>query len=140
MRIKFDIKFRREIDSGKYKVMTADNKPVKVERWDLKGDHPVLATMMTKVYDYTGEESWEEERAFCYSEDGHCSSLVPADAKFQLYIETGDNLTEAERMLYNMINDHVYNHDSVNEKEVHSWMEENFMPVLREEMKKTKEG
>ncbi len=43
-------------------------------------------------------------------------------------------MTEAKRMVFHMINDHVYNHDSITEEEVHEWMEENFMPVLRKEL------
>lgn len=134
MKIKFDMKYRREIESGKYKVVTADDKPVTIERWDMKGSSPVLASMMVSVCDYEGENSWEEERAFNYGKEGTCSSMCPSDAKYQLFIETGDVLTEAERMVFHMINDHVYNHDSITEEEVHEWMTENFMPVLRKEL------
>lgn len=133
MEIKFDMKYRREIENGKYKVVTADNKPVTIERWDMKGNSPILASMMVRVCDYEGENSWEEERAFCYGTDGTCQSMVPSDAKYRLFIETDDDLTEAERMLFNRINDHVYNRDSISEEEVHEWMEENFMPVVRKE-------
>lgn len=134
MKIKFDMKYRREIESGNYKVVTADDKPVTIERWDMKGNSPVLASMMVSVCDYEGENSWEEERAFCYGQDGTCSSMCPSDAKYQLFIETGDALTEAERMVFHMINDHVYNHDSITEEEVVAWMTENFMPALQKEL------
>lgn len=127
------MKYRREIENGKYKVVTADNKPVTIERWDMKGNSPILASMMVRVCDYEGENSWEEERAFCYGTDGTCQSMVQSDAKYRLFIETDDDLTEAERMLFNKINDHVYNRDSISEEEVHEWMEENFMPVVRKE-------
>ena len=133
MKIKFDMKYRREIESGKYKVVTADDKPVTIERWNMKGNSPVLASMMVNVCDYEGENSWEEERAFNYSKEGTCSSMSPSDAKYQLFIETGDDLTEAERMIYNLVNDHVYNRDSIGEDEVREWMKENFLPVLRKE-------
>ena len=134
MKIKFDMKYRREIKSGKYKVVTADDKPVKIERWNMKGNRPILASMMVSVCDYEGENSWEEERAFSYSKEGTCSSMCPSESKYQLFIKTGDDLTEAERMVFHMINDHVYNHDSITEEEVHEWMTENFMPVLRKEL------
>lgn len=136
MKIKFDMKYRREIESGKYKVVTADYKPVTIERWDMKGNSPVLASMMVSVCDYEGENSWEEERAFCYGKEGTCSSMCPSDAKYQLFIETDEVLTEAERMVFHMINDHVY----ITEKEVHEWMTENFMPVLRKELEIKLEG
>lgn len=134
MKIKFDMNYRRAIESGKYKVVTADNEPVTIERWDMKGNSPILASMMVRVCDYEGEESLEEERAFSYGKDGTCSSMCPSDGKYQLFIETGDDLTEAERMLYNLVNDHVYNHDSIDEEEVRAWMKANFMPVLQKEL------
>lgn len=140
MKIKFDMKYRREIESGKYKVVTADDKPVTIERWDMKGNSPVLASMMVSVCGYACESLWEEERAFSYGKEGTCSSMCPSDAKYQLFIETGDVLTEAERMVFHMINDHVYNHDSITEEEVHAWMTENFMPVLRKELNIKLEG
>lgn len=52
-----------------------------------------------------------------------------------MFIETGDNLSEAERILYNKINDHVRNRETVDEEEVHEWMEENFIPILSNELK-----
>jgi len=134
MKIKFDMKYRREIESGKYKVVTDSGKPVTIERWDMKGNSSILASMMVRVCDYEGENSWEEERAFCYGTDGTCPSMVPSDAKYRLFIETDDDLTEAERMLYNKINDHVYNHDSIDEEEVREWLAENFMPVVQKEL------
>ena len=134
MKLKFDIKYRRQIESGKYKVVTADDKPVTIERWDMKGNSPVLASMMVSVCDYEGENSWEEERAFSYGKEGTCSSMCPSDAKYRLFVETGDDLTEAERMIYDMINDHVYNRDSISEEEVREWMKENFLPVVRKEL------
>jgi len=134
MKLKFDIKYRRQIESGKYKVVTADDKPVTIERWDMKGNSPVLASMMVSVCDYEGENSWEEERAFSYGKEGTCSNMCPSDAKYRLFVETGDDLTEAERMIYDMINDHVYNRDSISEEEVREWMKENFLPVVRKEL------
>lgn len=114
--------------------MTADNKPVTIDRWDMKGSSPILASMMVSVCDYEGENSWEEERAFCYGENGTCSSMCPSDNKHSLFIETSDDLTEAERILYNIINDHVYNHDSISEEEVCEWMKNCFIPILRKEL------
>ena len=133
MKIKFDIIYRQEIESGKYKVVTANNKPVKIERWDMKGNSPILASMMVSVCDYEGNNSWEEERAYCYGLNGTCSSMTPSDHKYQLFIDTGDDLTEAERMLYNKINDHVSNGDPINEEGVREWLENNFMPVLKKQ-------
>lgn len=126
MKIKFDIKYRSQIERGKYKVVTANDKPVKIERWDMKGNSPILASMMVSVYDYECKSLREEKIAFSYSKDGTCSSMAPSESMYHLFIETGEDLTEAERMLYNIINDHVYNHDSIDEEDVREWMKENF--------------
>lgn len=133
MKIKFDIKYRPQIECGKYKVINYEGKSVIIERWDLKGNYPILVILPTEVSDFEGEETWVEDRPFVYAIDGHCPGKVPSDTYYQLYIETGDNLTESERMLYDMINDHVYNRDRVNEDEVREWMKENFLPSLIED-------
>ena len=130
MKIKFDIKYRDKIEAGKYKVVTYNGTPVRIERWDLKGNYPILVILSTEKSDFEGEETWFEDRPFVYATDGHCPDKIPSDKYYQLYIETGDKLTESERMLYNKINDHVYNRESVNEDEVHEWMKENFLPQL----------
>ena len=135
MKIKFDMKYRREIESGKYKVVTDSGKPVTIERWDMKGNYPILASMMTHVCDYEGENSWEEERAFCFTSEGICLHSLPSKDGYRLFIETIETPTEAERMLFNKINDHVYNHDPIDEEEVHEWMEKNFLPIVRKELK-----
>lgn len=133
MKIKFDIKYRQIIENGKYKVVLYDDTPVTIEKWDLKGNYPVLAVLPTSISDFEGENSWVEERPFIYTKDGCCADKCPSDKHYQLYIETGDNLTESERMLYNLVNDHVYNRDSIDEDEVREWMKENFLPALIED-------
>ena len=130
MKIKFNIKYLPEIKSGKYKVINHEGTPVAIEKWDLKGNYPILAILPTIQTDYECEERWAEERPFVYSIEGVCPNKVPSDKYYQLYIDTGDNLTESERMLYNMINDHVYNRESMDEDEVRAWMKENFLPAL----------
>jgi hypothetical protein len=62
--------------------------------------------------------------------EGICPDKAPSDKYYQLYIDTGDELTEAERILYNLVNDHVYNRESMDEDEVRAWMKENFLPTL----------
>jgi len=133
MKIKFDIKYRQIIENGNYKVVLYDDTPVTIEKWDLKGNYPVLAVLPTSISDFEGENSWVEERLFIYTKDGRCADKCPSDKHYQLYIETGDNLTASERMLYNLVNDHVYNRDSIDEDEVREWMKENFLPALIED-------
>lgn len=130
MKIKFDIKYRPQIECGKYKVINHEGTPVIIEKWDLKGKYPILVILPTIQTDYECEEKWVEDRPFVYSIEGICSNKVPSDKFYQLYIDTGDELTEVECMLYDMINDHVYSGDSVGEDEVREWLKENFLPAL----------
>ena len=42
MKIPFDIKFRPQIESGKYKVQTSDGKDVRIICWDAKNSYPIV--------------------------------------------------------------------------------------------------
>lgn len=132
MKIKFDIRYRQQIESGKYKVITDNGTPAQIERFDLEGNYPVLAVIKTRVCNYEGDDVWIEDRPYIFTTDG----INPRNGQHRrLFIETGDNLSEAERVLYNKINDHVRNRETVDEEEVHEWMEENFIPILSNELK-----
>lgn len=128
MKIKFDIKYRPQIECGKYKVVNQEGTPVTIERWDLKGNYPILAILPTLISN--GDSSWFEDRPYIYTIDGHWPNKLASDKYYQLYIDTGDDLTEAERILYNLVNDHVNNRDSIDEDEVREWMKENFLSAL----------
>lgn len=41
-KIPFDIKYRTEIESGKYKVETKSGRPVKIIYWERQGDMPII--------------------------------------------------------------------------------------------------
>lgn len=133
MKIKFDIKYRQIIENGKYKVVFYDDTPVTIEKWDLKGNYPVLVVLPTCISDFEGEDSWVEERPFIYTKDGRCADKCPSDKHYQLYIETGDKLTASERILYNLVNDHVYNRDNINEEEIREFMKIHLIPALIED-------
>lgn len=133
MKIKFDIKYRGKIESGKYQVVLDDNTPVTIVKWDTKSPYPILAVIPTEIADFNGESSCIEERPYIYGENGICPLKPLSDVYRQLYIETGDDLLPHERMLCDLVNDHVYNHESITEEEVRYWIDENFFPVLTED-------
>ena len=96
MKTAFNIKFRPEIEAGKFKVVTADGRPVTIQRWDMKGNYPILACTMVKQCNWEGDESWDEERPFAYDKDGHAAGTAPAD-KLELFLISEDpELTEFE--------------------------------------------
>ncbi len=45
-RIKFDINKRSEIISGKYRVVTRDNNPVRIIAWDRKGVFNIIGLIL----------------------------------------------------------------------------------------------
>lgn len=96
MKTAFNINFRPEIEAGKFKVVTADGRPVTIQRWDMKGNYPILACTMVKQCNWEGDESWDEERPFAYDKDGHAAGTAPAD-KLELFLISEDpELTEFE--------------------------------------------
>ena len=96
MKTAFNIKFRPEIEAGKFKVVTADGRPVTIQRWDMKGNYPILACTMVKQCNWEGDESWDEERPFAYDKDGHAAGTAPADKLELFLISEEPELTEFE--------------------------------------------
>lgn len=58
MKIKFDIRYRQQIESGKCNVITDNGTPAEIERFDLEGNYPVLAVIKTQISDYEGKNVW----------------------------------------------------------------------------------
>ena len=50
-RIKFDINKKPEIISGKYRVVTRDNNPVRIIAWDRKGVFNIIGLILLKYDD-----------------------------------------------------------------------------------------
>ena len=104
-KIPFNIMYRPQIESGKFKVVTADGRPVTIQRWDMKGNYPILACTMVKQCNWEGDESWDEERPFAYDKDGHAAGTAPAD-KLELFLISEDpELTEFEENFLMIIKD-----------------------------------
>ena len=130
MKKKFDIKYRPQIESGQYRVVTHDGTPVIVEKWDLKGSQPILVILPTAISDFEGEESWVEDRPFVYSIKGVCSEKVPSDKYYQLYVDTGDSVIGSERMLCELVNRQVSSHEFMDEEDAREWLKDFFLPTL----------
>lgn len=50
-KIPFDIKYRPEIESGKYKVELTNGNTVRILAWDLPGDYPIVAADWPKDWE-----------------------------------------------------------------------------------------
>ena len=101
-KIPFNIMYRPQIESGKFKVVTADGRPVTIQRWDMKGDYPILACIIVKQYNRAGTASWDEERPFAYDKNGHATGNT---CKLDLFLISEDpGLTEFEETLKGIVN------------------------------------
>jgi len=91
-KIPFDIKFRPQIESGEYKVVTGDGRPVRIISWDKKvygGRYEIVALVPTSQGD--------TEAVQLYCPDG---ILIASNwnEKFNLFIVTPEpELTEFEK-------------------------------------------
>ncbi|MBO4924461.1 MAG: hypothetical protein J5382_10125 [Bacteroidales bacterium] len=92
MKIPFDIKFRPQIESGEYKVVTGDDRPVRIISWDKKtygGRTDIVALVPTSQGD--------TETVQLYSPDGTLISSS-RNEKFKLFIITPEpELSEFEQ-------------------------------------------
>ena len=66
----FDIKYRPQIESGEYKVVTREDRPVEIIKWDLKGDFPVIGVYF--------DEKNDRDTAVQVTAYGRCS-IKPGD-------------------------------------------------------------
>lgn len=105
MKISFDIKFRPQIESGEYKVVTGDDRAVRIISWDKKtygGRTDIVALVPTS--------NGDTEVVQLYSPDG---TLISSsyNEKFKLFIITPEpNLTEFEMNLRRCIVEHLTTH------------------------------
>lgn len=96
-KIPFEMKYRPEIESGKYKVVTADGRPVRIICWD-KAEYGGNKTLIALIPASTGTEC-----IYQYYPNGIPISSVTLD-KWRLQIETDEpKWTEFEKEFDNAI-------------------------------------
>jgi len=97
-KIPFDIKYRPEIESGKYKVVTRDGRDVRIICWDKRvygGRHEIVALVPTP--------EGSTESCQMYNPDGTLISATWND-NFRLFILTDEpELTEFEEAVGKML-------------------------------------
>lgn len=98
MKIPFDIKYKQEIQTGKYKVVTKTGLPVEIVHWDLSmRKNPILG-----VISFVGGK---EDHRYGRSGKYYCD-LVPSD--LDLFILTDEPmLTEFELAVLDMVDHYV---------------------------------
>ena len=97
MKEAFNIKYRPQIESGEYKVVTREDRPVEVKIWDLKGDFPIVGV----YYDAKNNR----ETAVQVTAEGRCSVTSGEEYCDDFFIITDKpELTEFEGELKTIIN------------------------------------
>lgn len=87
MKIQFDIKYRPQIESGEYKVVTRNNAPVRIICWDAHAEQPIVGLV------YDGNET---VGMFC--DNGRFWQLKDSTSLLDLFIITPEpELTEFEK-------------------------------------------
>lgn len=88
-KIPFNIKYRPQIESGEYKVVTREDRPVEIKIWDLKGDFPVVGVYF--------DEKNNRDTAVQVTAEGRCSIKPNDDYCDDFFIITSkSDLTEFE--------------------------------------------
>lgn len=88
-KIPFNIKYRPQIESGEYKVVTREDRPVEIKIWDLKGDFPVVGVFF--------DEKNNRDTAVQVTAEGRCSIKPNDDYCDDFFIITSkSDLTEFE--------------------------------------------
>lgn len=88
----FNIKYRPQIESGEYEVVTREDRPIDIIKWDLKGDFPIIGV----YYD----EKNNREIAVQVTAEGRCSVTPGEEYGDDFFIITDESeLTEFEGKL-----------------------------------------
>lgn len=86
MKIPFDIKFRPQIESGEYEVVTRSGKPARIVCWDMNDDvYPIVALVSDDSF---------RERANSYTILG--CYIFDVDSNSDLFLITPDESEESE--------------------------------------------
>lgn len=96
-KIPFCVSYRPQIESGEYKVVTREDRPVEIIKWDLKGDFPIVGV----YYDAKNNR----ETAVQVTAEGRCSVISGEEYCDDFFIITDKpELTEFEGELKTIIN------------------------------------
>lgn len=131
-KIPFNIKYRSQIESGEYSVVTREGYPVVIKIWDLKGDFPVVGV----YYD----DKNNREIAVQVTAEGRCSTWPSDDYCDDFFINIGTpELTEFEQTLFSILDEAEDRITSKNQDFVKKVSAE-LLSVARKELEKYHDG
>lgn len=129
-RTKFNIKYREQIEHGKYRVETGDGEPVRIICWDrAREEYPIVA--LTKMNDYGGYE-----RVCCVSPKG---KIAAEDIELFVVKNNDTEPTEFEKAVFGVAISFHSHPEEIDESEYHSWVKERANKLLnlaRQELQK----
>jgi len=101
-KIPFNIKYRSQVESGEYRVVTREDRPVEIRIWDLKGEFPVVGV----YYD----DKNNRDTAVQVTAEGRCSVTSGEEYCDDFFIITSEpEITEFRKELTTMV-DYAVNH------------------------------
>ena len=100
-KIPFNIKYRPQIESGEYKVVTREDRPVEIKIWDLKGDFPVVGVYF--------DEKNNRDTAVQVTAEGRCSIKPNDDYCDDFFITTNKSVmwSKEDEVCYISIMEHL---------------------------------
>ena len=109
-KIPFNIKYRPQIESGEYSVVTREDRPVEIKIWDLKGNFPIVGV----YYDETNNR----DIAVQVTVEGRCSIKPNDDYSDDFFILK--NVNDLLNITTKSFDDYIQEGDKVvtNEKDV----------------------
>lgn len=97
-KIPFSIAYRPQVESGEYRVVTREDRPVEIRIWDLKGDFPIVGV----YYDAKNNR----ETAVQVTAEGRCSVTPGEEYCDDFFINIGTpELTEFEQTLFSILDE-----------------------------------
>lgn len=97
MKIPFDIKYRPQIESGEYKVVTRKGETVRIERWDGKDDANPIDAFIWHNDEWNGPWHWHSNGLY---------KTAKSEDDFDLFLViTEPELTEFEQEIKDLISD-----------------------------------
>ena len=89
-KIPFNIKHRPQIESGEYRVVTREDRPVEIKIWDLKGDFPVVGIYYDEKNNRdTAVQVTAEGRCSIKPGDEYCDDFFIVTSKFDMEFKQG---------------------------------------------------
>lgn len=135
-KIPFDIKYRSQIESGEYTVVTREDRLVEIKIWDLKGDFPIVGV----YYDETNDR----ETAVQVTAEGKCSISTGDNYCDYFFIVTDKpDMVKFKQELSQMLDFYGADPDTTKEAAIEKWSQK-LLSVVHEELvncgKKYNEG